>query len=246
MIPVAGFLANGVAYVSGQKEVGRSFESVKQAAGLADASREFNGAVAAMGNAARDFVGNGRRDQIATYQAANATAMERLKAIAARTEGDGAKDIPRFERMIQRLQSNFQELLAERERLGFTESDGLQATLSRGRRDGGSRHRKAMTWLLPVDAQAACRSSLAQMRRHEARYMARRDADSRDAVGYEADKWNEILDQTIGSDGQKAELKQAIAGLQERLFAMGGRQRQRRRPPGGHRIRHHTSDAHRR
>ena len=56
LIPVAGFLANGVAYLSGEAEVKSAFESMNQAAGLADASREFNGAIATMGNAARDFV----------------------------------------------------------------------------------------------------------------------------------------------------------------------------------------------
>jgi methyl-accepting chemotaxis protein len=208
LIPVVGFLANGIAYMKGQTEVGRSFESVKQAAGLADASREFNGAVATMGNAARDFVGRGRRDQIAAYQAANTLAMEKLKAIAARTEGDGAKDIPRFERMIQRLQANFRELLSEQERLGLTESDGLQATL-RDAAETASRAIDKAAWLLPGDAQQLA-IALAQMRRYEAHYMARRDADSRESVGYEADKWNEVLDKSLGSEAQKAELKQAI------------------------------------
>jgi methyl-accepting chemotaxis protein len=209
LIPVVGFLANGVAYLKGEKDVAGAFESVKQAAGLADASREFNGAVSTMGNAARDYVARERRDQGAVFQTANAIALEKLKVIAANAEPAVAKNLERLERTIQRLQANFQELMAEKQRLGFTESEGLQGTLQEAAETAGRLIEKA-AWLLPVDAQQLA-ISLAQMRRYEAKYMVRRDADSREAVGDEADKWNQTLDQTMGSDAQKAELRDTVA-----------------------------------
>src|SRR6266571_5203714 len=55
LIPVAGFLATGVAFVSGEREVDAAFNSVQRATALADASREFKSAVAAMESAARSF-----------------------------------------------------------------------------------------------------------------------------------------------------------------------------------------------
>ena len=41
LIPVVGFLANGIAFTSGQGEVTDAFANVGTAAALADASREF-------------------------------------------------------------------------------------------------------------------------------------------------------------------------------------------------------------
>lgn len=46
LIPVAGFLANGVTYVSGEGDVGRAFATVTQSHALADSSRDFKSAVA--------------------------------------------------------------------------------------------------------------------------------------------------------------------------------------------------------
>jgi hypothetical protein len=53
LIPVVGFLANGLTYVSGEGDVGEAFQSVGNAHALADASRDFRIAVAAMRIAAR-------------------------------------------------------------------------------------------------------------------------------------------------------------------------------------------------
>ena len=56
LIPVVGFLANGITYVSGEGEVATAFETVRaRATQLADASREFKIAIAAMRIAAKDF-----------------------------------------------------------------------------------------------------------------------------------------------------------------------------------------------
>ena len=41
--PVIAFVANGVTYMSSEREVGTAFESVKRSGALAEASREFKG-----------------------------------------------------------------------------------------------------------------------------------------------------------------------------------------------------------
>ncbi|MFZ0102441.1 MAG: hypothetical protein WAL49_09150 [Pseudolabrys sp.] len=46
LIPVAGFLANGLTYVSGEGDVGRAFATVTQSHALVDSSRDFKSAVA--------------------------------------------------------------------------------------------------------------------------------------------------------------------------------------------------------
>ena len=46
LIPVAGFLANAVTYVSGEGDVSRAFATVTQSHALVDSSRDFKSAVA--------------------------------------------------------------------------------------------------------------------------------------------------------------------------------------------------------
>src|SRR2546423_13729306 len=55
VIPVIGFLANGIAFTSGEAEVGGAFQSAQQAAALADASREFKVALTSMRMSAKEF-----------------------------------------------------------------------------------------------------------------------------------------------------------------------------------------------
>src|SRR5512142_630663 len=55
LIPVAGFLANGLTYMSGEREVGNAFQTVKHSAALADASRDFKSAIAGMRITLKDF-----------------------------------------------------------------------------------------------------------------------------------------------------------------------------------------------
>src|ERR1700752_1979200 len=55
LVPVAGFLANGLMYLSGERDVGNAFDTVQQPTALADASRDFKSAIAAMRIAVKDF-----------------------------------------------------------------------------------------------------------------------------------------------------------------------------------------------
>lgn len=48
LIPVIGFLANGINFAAGERDVDHAFSAAKQASQLADASREFKGAIATM------------------------------------------------------------------------------------------------------------------------------------------------------------------------------------------------------
>jgi len=60
LIPVAGFLANAMTYVSGEGNVGRAFATVTQSHALVDSSRDFKSAVEAEGLEAqvRQFLTN--------------------------------------------------------------------------------------------------------------------------------------------------------------------------------------------
>ena len=55
VIPVVGFLANGIAFTTGQAEVEDAFGSVKHASTLAETSQDLKGALASMRILVRDF-----------------------------------------------------------------------------------------------------------------------------------------------------------------------------------------------
>jgi methyl-accepting chemotaxis protein len=55
LIPVVGFLANGIAFTSGAADVEAAFSSVKRAARLSDAAHDFKASLASMRLTVRDF-----------------------------------------------------------------------------------------------------------------------------------------------------------------------------------------------
>src|SRR5438067_1872955 len=83
LIPVVGFLANGIAYTVGETEVGQAFNSVNSAAALSDSSQEFKAALAAMRINARDFSAHPSRAAIAAFDGSYANALRSLATIQA-------------------------------------------------------------------------------------------------------------------------------------------------------------------
>src|ERR1700722_12946164 len=93
VVPVIGFLANGLAFTGGETQVGSAFESVQGAAVLADASREFKAALARMQMASKDFVVQPADDVAAAFGAGYETASNSLDAIAASIDALQRDDI---------------------------------------------------------------------------------------------------------------------------------------------------------
>src|SRR5439155_18336227 len=92
-IPVIGFLANGAAFTTGEADVADAFASVQHAAGLADHSQDFKGALASMRLTARDFVARPRRELINAFEAANALAASSLTTIEAAVDAGHRKNL---------------------------------------------------------------------------------------------------------------------------------------------------------
>ena len=69
LIPVVGFLANGLTYVAGEGDVASAFETVKHSAALADASRDFKSAVSDMRITAKDFTATPGDELVADVRA---------------------------------------------------------------------------------------------------------------------------------------------------------------------------------
>src|SRR5262249_51438109 len=72
VLPVLGFVAIGIAFTSGEIDVGRAFTGTKEAAWLAGASREFRGGLDAMKFSAKDFAANPHANLITVFKEGHA------------------------------------------------------------------------------------------------------------------------------------------------------------------------------
>ena len=134
LIPVVGFLANGLTYVSGEGDVGNSFQTVKQSRALADGSRDFKIAVGAMRIAAKDFATE-PHTLIDSFGRSQQLANKSLDQIEASIGGKHADEIAALHQELDKLKKNFNQLTLEQRALGFTDSDGLRREL----RDAGNK-----------------------------------------------------------------------------------------------------------
>lgn len=129
LIPVAGFLANGMTYVSGEGDVGRAFGTVTQSNALADSSRDFKSAVATMRIIVKDFSATPDNNLVVSFEQAHANSVKSLDAIVASIDQSRAKNIVSMRNDVMALRDNFNELVSAQKALGFDDSAGLRGNL---------------------------------------------------------------------------------------------------------------------
>src|ERR1700716_1793522 len=81
VIPVIGFLTNGIAFTVGETDVESAFFSVKQATALTDASEGFKAGLAAMRIGIRDFIADPNQESIAAFDTGSGRASQSLDLI---------------------------------------------------------------------------------------------------------------------------------------------------------------------
>ena len=98
LIPVIAFVANGVTYMSSEREVGAAFESVKRSGALAEASREFKGALTAMRSPASQFASKPSKTLIDEFSAAYEHASKNLATVEELLDGPNRRRVCRSSR----------------------------------------------------------------------------------------------------------------------------------------------------
>jgi methyl-accepting chemotaxis protein len=169
LIPVAGFLGNGLTYVSGERDIDGAFQAAQSATALADASRDFKGAVASMRIAAKDFAAKPKNDLIKTFEISHIAAVKNLDAIEASVDPQEKDNIEKLRKELARISDNFTSLVKEQQTLGFDEDTGLRGDL---RSAGNAVERiinENMTWLDEATATKLM-MALLTMRDYEAEY----------------------------------------------------------------------------
>ena len=92
VIPVIGFLANGIAFMVGDVEVGRAFDSVHRYSQVADASRDLKAGLLMMRAATTEYVARPSDNVVADFADGQELAMKSLERIAAML-GASAQDV---------------------------------------------------------------------------------------------------------------------------------------------------------
>jgi methyl-accepting chemotaxis protein len=130
LIPVVGFLANGIAFTTGQSEVNDAFANAGTAAALADASREFKLALATMQIAAKDYIAQPSDERARAFEAAQALTTGNFDKIAATANGSLPQDIGvQLRQRLGELRLSFDYLVDEQKTLGYSDSQGTRKRL---------------------------------------------------------------------------------------------------------------------
>jgi methyl-accepting chemotaxis protein len=208
LVPVVGFLANGLTYVAGEDDVGRSFDTVGQAHALADASRDLKIAIASMRIAVKDF-GRDQNSLLDVFGQSQQLAKKSLDSIEASTGGQHAEDLVALRQQLAEIKQNYDKLYAVQRVLGFSEQEGLRNEL----KDAGNTIEHAinanMTWLDDAEAKKLM-MALLTMRHQEAEYRLNpRDLTQQQFMaGYE--RFNDIFAKIDGTEEMKGKLENDV------------------------------------
>ena len=199
IIPVIGFLANGIAFTSGEKEVERAFTTVRQADALAEASRDFKSALELMRVTSWDFAVRPSNDLIKIFQDAPSSRAEEPGDDPELAGTGGTRRTSAYCRAaISALMANFINLLPSRRSSASPKPTASGGAWARRARAVERLINQDMSWLLPVDAQKLL-NSLLIMRRYEAEFRLNRVQRVQQQFFEEFKTFNKTFDAVVGA-----------------------------------------------
>jgi methyl-accepting chemotaxis protein len=205
VIPVIGFLTNGIAFTAGETDVDNAFHSVRQATALADASEGFKAGLAAMRIGIRDFVAEPNQGSIAVFDAGSRQASQGLDAIESSMSAAERFGLSALNRGIAAAQDNFLTVKKEQGNLGFTEADGIRGRLNAAGAAVETIINRELTWVADEDA-GKLMISLLTMRRFEAEYRLTRAPAIRWKFFDEIAHFNALFDSVDGAPSMREQL----------------------------------------
>src|SRR5689334_8792977 len=209
LIPVAGFLANGLMYTSGETDVDRAFRTVTQSNALAESSRDFKSSVAAMRIIVKDFAVTPDNNLVVSFEQAHAISLKRLDALTTSIDQSHAQTIAGLRHDVKTLHQNFNELVSAQKTLGFDDTSGLRGNLHVAGNAVERIINENMSWLAQNDA-AKLMLALLSMRHFEADYRVNQSEVSRQQFLASYKKFTDTFGQIDGTPAMKAALEQQV------------------------------------
>jgi len=209
VIPVIGFLANGIAFMVGDVEVGRAFDSVHRYSQVADASRDLKAGLLVMRAATTQYVARPSDKEVADFAGGQEQAMKSLERIAAML-GDSAQDVITPMRITVRdLKTSFESLVNEKKSLGYDASQGITAELNVASGTVERIIHDDLSWVADGDASKMM-MSLLTMRRDEMAYRLTRARASEKHFLDEVRNFNALFDSVDGAPSMKQKLNEEV------------------------------------
>jgi len=209
VIPVIGFLAIGIAYWSGDAEVGSAFDSVHRNTDVADASRDLKTGLLMMRAATTEFVAHPSDAAVKAFDDGQAMAMRCLDRIEAALTSGQQDTITPLRDTVRDLKSSFGSLVEAQKTLGFNETEGVTANLIAASNAVESIIHNDLSWVADAD-HAKLSVSLLTMRRHEIEYRLARDPAARRQFADEVKRFNELFESVDGAPPMKEKLNQQV------------------------------------
>jgi methyl-accepting chemotaxis protein len=209
LVPVVGFLANGLTYVSSEGEVGAAFQTAKQSAMLADASRDFKIAIAAMRIAAKDFTTHPSDVVASVFTEGQNGALTNLDLLQSATTAAQNENITQLRREVLEIGENFTKLVQAQQALGYNEDTGLRGRLHNAGNAVERIINETMTWLAEAEAKKLM-VTLLSMRHHEAEYrLVQRELTRQQFLGGHK-QFSNIFANIDGTPAMKERLEQQV------------------------------------
>ena len=209
VIPVIGFLANGIAFMVGDVEVGRAFDSVQRYTQVADASRDLKTGLLIMRAATTQYVARPSDKEVADFADGQELAMKSLERIAA-TLGASAQDVVTPLRITVRdLKTSFESLVNEQKSLGYDDSHGISAELTAASSAVERIIHEDLSWVADGDARKML-MSLLTMRRDEIAYRLTRSRASEKHFLDEVRNFNALFESVDGAPSMKQKLNEEV------------------------------------
>jgi methyl-accepting chemotaxis protein len=205
LIPVAGFIVNGVVFKAGEAETESAFGIVKNAAALSDASREFGRAVTAMGVLTREFAAKPSQDLVGSFEAAHAAALGALDTIEASVQQSIKVRLPPLRQQLGDIAQQYGGLIRNQEILGFSEAVGIRDRMTKTAAAVERIIHEDMSWLAESDQQKLL-ISLLTMRRYETEYRLTRGTILRIEFFDEFKTFQKVLESIVAADIMKLQV----------------------------------------
>ncbi len=177
LIPLVGFVVNGVSFTAGENDVTNAFHNVESADKLSDASREFRNALVSMQFAAGDFVAAPSAELVKSFDENHAQASSHFDRIATAAGAISEDDISLVRQKLGELKFAFSYLSDEQSELGFSEEQGTRKRLDEAAAGIEQTINDPMSWIGQTE-RAKLLVSLLTMRRLEAQYRLNRSAST--------------------------------------------------------------------
>jgi methyl-accepting chemotaxis protein len=209
IIPLIAFLATAAAFVTGDAQVGRAFDSVQRDTEVADASRDLKNGLLMMRAASTEFVDNPSDTEVQNFDDGQMLAMKCLDRIEALLGASEQDVITPLRITVRDLKASFASLVSEQKTLGYSESEGITADLIAASNSIEKLIHDDLSWVAAED-KAKLLVSLLTMRRYEIEYRLSRDHAAQQHFLEEIKHFNTLFDSVDGAPAMKQKLNEQV------------------------------------